>query len=227
MPCRSKKLWRNRFFPSISPTRLVVFLRLATFLPGVWCSLYLSGCVNADRDHKILVSVADQRMVLFDKNQPVASWLISTSKFGTGDRPGSYATPLGRLVVVSKIGTDAPSGAVFHNRHWTGEIVRPNAPGRDPIVSRILWLKGTEAQNRDAYQRTIYIHGTPEESKIGTPASYGCIRMKSNDVIALYNQIGVGADVEITNAHLPGNLIPSLIPSPAAPDNQAAGTGGE
>jgi len=125
--------------------------------------------------------------------------------------------------VVSKIGTDAPSGAVFHNRHWTGEIVRPNAPGRDPIVSRILWLKGTEAQNRDAYQRTIYIHGTPEESKIGTPASYGCIRMKSNDVIALYNQIGVGADVEITNAHLPGNLIPS----PAAPDNQAAGTGGE
>ncbi|MGC3989976.1 MAG: L,D-transpeptidase [Chthoniobacteraceae bacterium] len=208
---------------SASPTRVRILLLVSTVVLTTFCTLYLSSCASGDRDHKILVSVADQRMVLFDKEVPVASWLISTSKYGTGDLPGSYATPLGHLVVADKIGTDAPSGAVFHSRRWTGEIVRPNAPGRDPIVSRILWLKGTEAQNHDAYRRAIYIHGTPEESKIGCPASYGCIRMKSSDVITLYNEVGLGAQVEITNAHLPNNL---LTPSPGL-QSEPAGTGGE
>jgi hypothetical protein len=219
MRCRSKIIvtklppaWK----PSL-PRR--AFRRALTLVFLAALPVFLSSCVTRDTDHKILVSVADQRLVLFEKKVPVASWLVSTSKFGTGDRPGSYATPLGRLEIAAKIGDSAPSGAVFHSRRWTGEIVRPNAPGRDPIVSRILWLKGLDPGNRRAYSRTIYIHGTPEESKIGEPASFGCIRMRSNDVIALYNWVGKGTEVEITNAHLPPNL--------PVYGNQPDGTAGE
>ena len=84
--------------------------------------------------------------------------------------------------------------------------MKPNTKGRDPIVTRIMWLKGNEYRNRHTFSRYIYIHGTPAEHKIGTPASYGCIRMKSKDVIDLYRRIGVGAEIEIINDHM--NRIP-------------------
>src|SRR5205823_1035166 len=90
--------------------------------------------------------------------------------------------------------------AVFKDQRRTGEILAPNAPGRDPIVTRILWLRGSQPENRNAYRRYICIHGTPEECKIGTPASYGCIRMRSRDVIDFYNTVGIGARVLIANA---------------------------
>ena len=113
------------------------------------------------------------------------------------------ATPLGTLQVAQKIGDHAPIGAVFHNRRFTGEILQPNTPGRDPIITRIIWLRGLEATNAHAYYRGIYIHGTPEEKTIGRPASYGCVRMKSSDVSALYAQFSIGAIVQITPDHLP------------------------
>jgi lipoprotein-anchoring transpeptidase ErfK/SrfK len=97
--------------------------------------------------------------------------------------------------VARKIGDNAPLGSVFKSRRPTGEILKPNAPGRDPVVTRILWLSGTEARNRNAFRRTIYIHGTPEERRLGAPASYGCIRMASRDVADLYDRVGYGADV--------------------------------
>src|SRR4029077_579398 len=121
---------------------------------------------------------------------------------GLGDRPGSRATPLGKLEIAKKIGDGQTAGMKFKNRRPTGEIVAANAPGRDPIVSRILWLRGLEAQNRNAFGRTIYIHGTAEEGKRGGAASYGCIRMTSDDVISLYKTVGIGAKVEITRDHL-------------------------
>ena len=96
-----------------------------------------------------------------------------------------------------------PVGAVFHNRRLTGEVLQPNAPGRDPITTRIIWLRGLEAQNAHAFQRCIYIHGTSVEKKIGRPASYGCIRMKSKDVAELYAQVPVGAVVQIIPDRLP------------------------
>jgi hypothetical protein len=105
--------------------------------------------------------------------------------------------------VEKKIGDNVPIGAVFHNRRLTGEVLQPNAPGRDPITTRIIWLRGLEAQNAHAFQRCIYIHGTPEEKKIGQPASYGCIRMKSKDVADLYNQVPLGAVVQIIPDRLP------------------------
>jgi L,D-transpeptidase catalytic domain len=165
-------------------------------------AMLLGACAQHDRDHRIVISVPEQRMVVFKKNEEIASWPVSTSKFGLGDTPGSCATPLGSLEIAKKIGDGAPSGAVFKDRKCTGEIVAPDSPGRDPIVTRILWLRGCEPQNAGAYRRCIYIHGTPEERNIGRCASYGCIRMKSADVISLYNTVGVGARVEIVNAPL-------------------------
>jgi hypothetical protein len=92
---------------------------------------------------------------------------------------------------------------VFKGRQATGEVLSPNAPGRDPIVSRILWLSGQEAGNENAYGRCIYIHGTPEERNIGRPSSFGCIRMRSMDVIDLYSRVGVGTQVTVTADSLP------------------------
>jgi L,D-transpeptidase catalytic domain len=89
------------------------------------------------------------------------------------------------------------------NRHWTGEILQPNAPGRDPIVTRIIWLRGLEMANARAFNRCIYIHGTPQEKMIGRPASYGCIRMRSNDVAALFSRVTLGTIVQIVPDHLP------------------------
>ena len=179
--------------------------------------LFLFGaCATRDTIHTVKVSVADEKMVVYRKGVEIASYPVSTSKFGLGDRPGSRATPLGKLEVAKKIGGGAPVGMKFHNRHATGEVVRANAPGRDPIVSRILWLRGLESQNRNAFSRTIYIHGTAEEWKIGMPASYGCVRMKSRDVIDLFNTVGVGAQVEITRAHLPdARIAANPTPTPA------------
>lgn len=179
------------------PTPRVLFFASLSLLAAVG----LTGCGSnsfsfvGDTRHKVIVSVRDQKMLLVRDGTPVKSYKISTSKFGIGDRPGSNRTPLGRLQVAKKIGDNAVIGSVFKSRRPTGEVLKPNAPGRDPIVTRILWLTGTELRNQNAFRRTIYIHGTPEERRLGSPASYGCIRMGSRDVADLYGRIGTGADV--------------------------------
>ncbi len=150
---------------------------------------------GTDSHNKMIVRVRDQRMLLVRDGTPVKSYKISTSKFGVGDSPGSNCTPLGRMQVAKKIGDNAPIGSVFKARRRTGEIIPPNAPGRDPVVTRIMWLTGTESRNQNAFRRTIYIHGTPEERRLGSPASFGCIRMASQDVADLYGRVGTGADV--------------------------------
>ena len=175
------------------------------------CSAILVGCAEKDTIHTVRISVPDQKMVVYRKGTPIAAYAVSTSKFGLGDRRGSYRTPLGHMEVAKKIGAGAPVGMKFKSRRPTGEIVPIDAPGRDPIVTRILWLKGLERQNAQAFDRGIYIHGTAEERNIGRPVSYGCIRMRSRDVIALYNTIGVGARVEVTPASLtPHHAHPTL-----------------
>jgi len=174
-------------------------------------ALFLASCAQKDTEHRILVSVADQCMELFCNEKLIRRYSISTSRWGLGDRPGSRETPIGRMEVAKMIGRGAPLGAVFRNRRQTGEVLRPDAPGRDPIVTRIIWLRGLQPQNQNAFGRCIYIHGTPEERNIGHPASYGCVRMKSSDVLSLFNSIGVGATVDI----IPGSL-PDLIPPPSS-----------
>jgi len=184
-------IWRN----------LRSALLLALSLPT---TLLLNSCGSARKDNRnqMIVSVTDQRMLLVHDGKPVKSYPISTSKFGIGSENNSNRTPLGRMEVARKIGEGAPTGMVFKSRRPTGEVLRPNAPGRDPIVSRILWLNGTEQHNRNTYGRCVYIHGTPEEWRLGSPASYGCIRMGMKDVVDLYDRVGEGAEVRVMRGSL-------------------------
>jgi lipoprotein-anchoring transpeptidase ErfK/SrfK len=171
---------------------------------------FIASCAAPpDVEHHVVVSVHDQKLALLEKGKLVATYPVSTSKFGLGDRGGSYGTPLGELEIAQKIGDGAAAGTVFKDRRRTGEVVQVNAPGRDPIVTRIIWLRGREAQNANAFTRDIYIHGTPEERNIGRPASYGCVRMRSNDIINLYSRVGPGAEVSIITAPLAA-LVPEL-----------------
>ncbi len=162
----------------------------------------VSKRVTHDTANEMIVSVRDQSMLLLKNGKPTKIYPISTSKFGEGSNPGSNRTPLGKLEIAQKIGGNARPGAVFKGRRPTGEVLKPNTPGRDPIVTRIMWLRGKERSNANTHRRLIYIHGTPEEKTIGRPASYGCIRMKSRDVMDLYRRVGVGADVKIIRGSL-------------------------
>jgi lipoprotein-anchoring transpeptidase ErfK/SrfK len=172
--------------------------------------LVLGSCAAPpDLEHHIVISAREQKLALLEKGQLVATYPISTSKFGLSDRPGSYGTPLGEMEIADKIGDGAPVGAVFKDRRRTGEVIAVNAPGRDPIVTRIIWLRGRELRNRNAFARDIYIHGTPEERNIGLRASYGCVRMRSTDIINLYNLVGRGAQVTIVDLPLTA-VIPNM-----------------
>jgi lipoprotein-anchoring transpeptidase ErfK/SrfK len=194
-------------------------LRIRCYL--LLLALLLASCAAPDTQHRIVVSTREQKLALLDRGNVVAIYPVSTSKFGLGDWRGSRFTPLGKLQIAQKIGENAPPGAVFKDRRRTGEIVAPDSPGRDPIVTRILWLRGLEAQNANAFTRDIYIHGTPEERLIGTPASYGCIRMRSSDIIRLYDIVGTGAAVTIVNAPLAAT-VPSLVSAHSMADTNPA-----
>lgn len=182
-------------------------LKGAVTILAAGAALSLSSCAvqtAAKRDHLHVmeVSVPLQKMALYKEGQLVKTYPVSTSKFGLGDEKGSYRTPTGKMEVAEMIGSGKPAGAVFKSRQWTGEVIKPNTPGRDPIVSRILWLNGLEQENKNAYSRCIYIHGTAAERDIGTAASYGCVRMKSRDVIDLYDRVGEGSKVFVVRKGL-------------------------
>ncbi len=145
---------------------------------------------------KLRVDVARQVMDLLSGSRIVRSYPISTSKFGLGTEPGSNKTPLGRFRISEKIGGDAPLRMAFKSRKPTGEIVETEG-GEDLILTRILWLEGLDPENANTYERYIYIHGTNQESQIGTAASHGCVRMKNADIAELFGEIPDGALVEI------------------------------
>ena len=171
--------------------------RLITVLSLIFIIFHALAAHASTVSTEVIVSVPDQMLALVDRGHLIARYPISTSKFGIGDSAGSYRTPLGTLFVSAKFGDRLPPGAVIKNRAPTGEVVGVDAPGRDAIVARVIWLRGMEEQNRGARDRCIYIHGTPEERRIGKPASFGCIRMRSRDVIALYDRVHIGMHVTI------------------------------
>lgn len=151
-------------------------------------------------NHKVLlVDATIQKMYLIVEGRAVAEWSVSTAEKGIGSRKGSDQTPLGVHRIAQKIGDGAQLGAIFKARQNTGKIVDIlTAPGADSpadyVTSRILWLDGLEpglnkGGNVDSMERFIYIHGTGEEGRIGTPASHGCIRMLNRDVIELFDQV--------------------------------------
>src|SRR4029450_2803756 len=185
-------------------------MRRTNYLYPVLIAVFLASCAAPDTQHHIVISTREQKLAILDRGTLMATYPVSTSKFGLGDYLGSSRTPLGELEVAKKIGDNASPGAVFKDRVRTGEIVGPNSPGRDPIVTRILWLRGREAQNANAFGRYIYIHGTPQERLIGMPASDGGTRMRSVHVVQLYNIVGVGAAVTIVETPLV-SAVPGMV----------------
>ena len=149
----------------------------------------------------IEIDVAGQKLRFGDRTYPV-----STSKNGLGEKNGSFCTPRGRHIVRAKIGTGQPVNTVFVRRRPTGELWSPaldaRYPGRDWMLSRILWLSGCEVgRNRlgdvDTMRRYIYIHGSPERSEMGKPGSIGCIRMRNADIIELFDLVPPYTPVDI------------------------------
>lgn len=145
----------------------------------------------------VAITLRDQKLTVIRDGKKVKDYDISSSKFGIGGRTGSNRTPVGIHAVTTKVGEGQPSGMVFKGCRPTGEVVPVDAAGRDPIVTRVIQLAGLEQFNKDSHSRRIYIHGTPEERKIGRPASYGCIRMRSTDVLELYPMVYRGMPVAI------------------------------
>lgn len=156
------------------------------------------------------VSLAAQQLFLYQTSDEgdilLRQFPVSTARNGAGEQEGSFCTPRGVHRIAQKIGEAAPLFAVFKARVATGEIWTPQLdaeePGRDWILSRILWLDGLEpgrnqGGNVDSHERYIYIHGTNEEGKIGTPVSHGCIRMRNADVVTLFDQVAVDTRVNI------------------------------
>ena len=150
---------------------------------------------------KILIDVAAQRLTFGDK-----SYVVSTSKFGVGEKNGSFCTPRGSHLVRAKIGAGQPLGAVFVRRRPTGEVWTPEMharyPGRDWILTRILWLSGCEpGRNRlgevDTMRRYIYIHGSPDSAELGKPGSIGCVRMRNGEIAELFDLVAPYTPVDI------------------------------
>ena len=155
---------------------------------------------------KIDIDIARQLLSLTDKGKPLRQYSISTSTNGPGEHNGSFCTPRGRHIVRAKIGTGQPLGSVFARRRPTGEIWTPELhaqyPGRDWMLTRILWLSGCEpGKNRmgdvDTMRRYIYIHGAPDTAQMGTPGSIGCVRMRNADIVELFELIPPYTPVEI------------------------------
>ena len=144
----------------------------------------------------IHVSIGDQRLTLMEDETPIRSYPVSTSRFGIGTEEGSMKTPTGRFRVAEKIGGGLPTDAVFQSRVPL-KSDDPLPPTEDLVMSRILWLDGVDEHNANTRDRFIYIHGTKHEDKIGNPASHGCVRMRNEDVVELFDLVDEGAHVTI------------------------------
>ena len=155
----------------------------------------------------IVIDVPSQTLTLLDEQgRQTRRYSVSTSKNGVDERNGSLCTPRGRHVVRARIGAGQPENAVFVRRRPTGEVWTPelNAkyPGRDWILTRILWLSGCEpGRNRlgevDTMRRYIYIHGSPDTAQMGRPGSIGCVRMRNRDIVELFDLVSPYAAVDI------------------------------
>lgn len=155
---------------------------------------------------EVLIEISRQTLQLLEGGGVLGRWPVSTSRYGPGELADSMGTPRGRHRIRACIGEGQPAGAVFVGRRATGEIysgeLAGQHPGRDWILSRILWLCGEQpGYNRhgrvDSMRRYIYIHGTPDSEPMGVPRSHGCVRMRNADVIALFDLVSPGCRVDI------------------------------
>jgi L,D-transpeptidase YbiS len=159
-----------------------------------------------EKNYHIEININDQCLRLFNNNRVEKEYSVSTAKNGTGERMDCECTPRGEHVIAEKIGENCEINTVFISRQPSGETynsgLRAQYPDRDWILTRILWLKGTEkgrnlGGNVDSYNRFIYIHGSPDDVEMGKPGSRGCVRMRNKDVIELFNCVCVDTKVFI------------------------------
>ncbi len=157
-------------------------------------------------DSHIEVSIGEQRLRLFEGERIAMDVAVCTAKNGPGERNGSECTPRGRHIIRAKVGAGCPENTVFRARRPTGEIYSPELrrqfPQRDWILTRILWLSGTEpGRNRlgdvDTMRRYVYIHGCPDDDPMGVPSSHGCVKMRNREVVELFERVPVGTTVII------------------------------
>jgi len=155
---------------------------------------------------KIEIDIGRQELKLLDEKKILKTYSVSTAKNGPGEKNGSFCTPRGRHIVRAKIGAGQPPNTVFVRRRPTGEIWTPELhakhPGRDWMLTRLLWLSGCEPGfNRlgdvDTMRRYIYLHGTHEFAEMGKPGSIGCVRMRNQDIIELFDRVAPYTPVEI------------------------------
>jgi len=155
---------------------------------------------------RIEISIPEQSLAFLENGREIRRYVVSTSRNGPGERQGSFCTPRGEHIVRAKIGAGQPWNAVFVERRPTGEIwtteLAERFPGRDWILTRILWLSGCErGRNRlgdvDTMRRYIYIHGSPENVEMGKPGSIGCVRMRNQDIVELFELVPAGTGVRI------------------------------
>ena len=161
--------------------------------------------------HSIVVNIAQQTLTVYDTTtgNEIRSYRVATAKNGAGERSGSECTPRGKHIIRAKIGDNQLANTVFIGRRPTGEIyqlpMKEQHPNRDWILTRILWLSGKErGKNRggnvDTMRRYVYIHGCPDDDEMGIPSSHGCVKMRNNDVIELFDLISVYTNVDIVEA---------------------------
>ena len=162
--------------------------------------------ISTDYSELLFVSIENQKMYHIKEGAIVKKYIISSSEYGTGSEAGSNKTPLGLHKVKEKYGDETPINGRMIGRVFYGQIATlyndKTKSKTDDVTSRIFWLEGLEKEKNkgegiDSYKRYIYIHGTSEEGRLGTPASHGCIRMKNNEVIDLYKTIAIGTLVLI------------------------------
>ena len=145
---------------------------------------------------RIYVHVPSQTLDLIEGDTVIRRYVVSTSRHGLGSEAESNRTPTGRFRIAEKHGDGAEPGMVFVNRQPTGDFGKPD-DAKDHVQTRILWLDGLEPHNTNTYDRYVYIHGTNAESRLGVPASEGCVRMSNDDVIDLYDRVQPGTEVTI------------------------------
>ena len=157
---------------------------------------------------RIEISISRQQLSLFEEDNLIKTYIVSTAKNGPGELMDSECTPRGKHIISEKIGEQSPANSVFVGRLATGEIYEPALrelhPERDWILTRILWLSGTEhgrnkGGNVDSHDRYIYIHGAPDDVAMGQPGSRGCVRMQNDDIIELFELVDVGTEVVVSD----------------------------
>ena len=190
--------------------RIIITLLLAFFSSFLFGQNHIEIVQNYLKEkvvkEVIFVSIKKQKLYYIKNNKTISEYIISSSAYGTGNKAGSNKTPLGLHKVKYKYGDNTPINGRMIARVYTGEIATvykdSTKSNTDDVTTRILWLEGLEqGENKgegiDSFKRYIYIHGTSEEGRLGTPASHGCIRMKNKEVIDLYNKVAIGTLVLI------------------------------